>query len=80
VKLQRDWKVDAESLPFARCVKGHALVSLVQKGLRYHHLSLTIDEVLASALPKICRACSNHVAEWPAVKTAEPVNVFLRAR
>ncbi|OAP58197.1 hypothetical protein AYL99_07287 [Fonsecaea erecta] len=44
VKLQRDWNVDAESLPFAKCVKGHALVSLVQKGLRYHHLSLTIDE------------------------------------
>ncbi|ETI27815.1 hypothetical protein G647_00264 [Cladophialophora carrionii CBS 160.54] len=44
VKLQRDWRVDAESLPFAKCVKGHALVSLVQKGLRYHHLSLTIDE------------------------------------
>ncbi|KIX02141.1 uncharacterized protein Z518_08080 [Rhinocladiella mackenziei CBS 650.93] len=44
VKLQRDWKVDAESLPFAKAIKGHALVSLVQKGLRYHHLSLTIDE------------------------------------
>ncbi|KIW96269.1 uncharacterized protein Z519_03337 [Cladophialophora bantiana CBS 173.52] len=44
VKLQRDWNVEAESLPFAKCVKGHALVSLVQKGLRYHHLSLTIDE------------------------------------
>ncbi|KAH0843510.1 hypothetical protein FOPE_08551 [Fonsecaea pedrosoi] len=45
VKLQRDWNVNAESLPFAKCVQGHALVSLVQKGLRYHHLSLTIDEV-----------------------------------
>ncbi|KIW49326.1 hypothetical protein, variant 1 [Exophiala xenobiotica] len=44
VKLQRDWKVDAESLPFAKSIKGHALVHLVQKGLRYHHLSLTIDE------------------------------------
>ncbi|KAL2395230.1 hypothetical protein ABEF93_002451 [Exophiala dermatitidis] len=44
VKLQRDWRVDAESLPFAKNIKGHALVSLVQKGLRYHHLSLTIDE------------------------------------
>ncbi|KAK5053087.1 hypothetical protein LTR84_002061 [Exophiala bonariae] len=44
VKLQRDWRVDAESLPFAKNIRGHALVSLVQKGLRYHHLSLTIDE------------------------------------
>lgn len=45
VKLQRDWNVDAENLPFAHHIKGQALVSLVQKGLRYHHLSLTIDEV-----------------------------------
>ncbi|KIW16181.1 hypothetical protein PV08_06232 [Exophiala spinifera] len=44
VKLQRDWKVDAENLSFAKNIKGHALVHLVQKGLRYHHLSLTIDE------------------------------------
>jgi len=50
VKLQRDWKVDAESLPFAKSIKGHALVHLVQKGLRYHHLSLTIDEVFHSCL------------------------------
>ena len=46
VKLQRDWDVNAQDLPFAKNVKGQALVSLVQKGLRYHHLSLTIDEVL----------------------------------
>jgi WD40 repeat protein len=45
VKLQRDWRVDAENLPFAERIKGQALVTLVQKGLRYHHLSLTIDEV-----------------------------------
>ena len=44
-KLMRDWKVEPESLPFAKHVKGQALVSMVQKGLRYHHLSLTIDEV-----------------------------------
>ncbi|ETN37673.1 uncharacterized protein HMPREF1541_07296 [Cyphellophora europaea CBS 101466] len=44
VKLQRDWNVDAENLPFARHIKVQSLVSLVQKGLRYHHLSLTIDE------------------------------------
>ena len=51
VKLQRDWKVDAENLPFAHHIKGQALVSLVQKGLRYHHLSLTIDEVSRSSAP-----------------------------
>lgn len=44
VKLQRDWKVDTETLTFARHIKGRALVNLVQKGLRYHHLSLTFDE------------------------------------
>ena len=42
----RDWKVEAEELPFSKHVKGQALISLVQKGLRYHHLSLTIDEVM----------------------------------
>ena len=46
VKLQRDWRLGAEpeQLPFAKHIKGQALVSLVQKGLRYHHLSLTVDE------------------------------------
>ena len=44
MKLQRDWKVDTEALTFARHIKGRALVNLVQKGLRYHHLSLTFDE------------------------------------
>ncbi|KAK5091902.1 hypothetical protein LTR70_002999 [Exophiala xenobiotica] len=44
VKLQRDWKVDFGTLPFAKHIKGRALVNLVQKGLRYHHLSLTFDE------------------------------------
>jgi len=44
VKLQRDWKVDIGSLTFAKHIKGRALVNLVQKGLRYHHLSLTFDE------------------------------------
>lgn len=43
VKLQRDWNLDAENLPFAKHVRSQALVSLVQKGLRYHHLSLTVD-------------------------------------
>lgn len=44
MKLQRDWKVDTNDLPFAKYIKGQALISLVQKGLRYHHLSLTVDE------------------------------------
>ncbi|RMZ77006.1 hypothetical protein DV738_g4573, partial [Chaetothyriales sp. CBS 135597] len=44
VKLQRDWNVDAEALPFAKHIQGQALVKLVQKGLKYHHLQLTIDE------------------------------------
>lgn len=44
MKLQRDWKVDTEILSFARHIKGRALINLVQKGLRYHHLSLTFDE------------------------------------
>lgn len=45
VKLQRDWKVEPESLPFAKHVEGPALVNLVQKGLRYHHLSLQLKQV-----------------------------------
>lgn len=47
VKLQRDWKItgsEPERLSFAKHIKGQALVTLVQKGLRYHHLSLTVDE------------------------------------
>lgn len=44
MKLQRDWKVDIDNLSFAKYIKGQALISLVQKGLRYHHLSLTVDE------------------------------------
>lgn len=44
MKLQRDWKVDTNNLSFSKYIKGQALISLVQKGLRYHHLSLTFDE------------------------------------
>lgn len=44
MKLQRDWNIDPEGLPFAKHIKGKALVNLVQKGLRYHHLSVTVDE------------------------------------
>ena len=49
VKLQRDWNVNAEALPFSKHIQGQALVKLVQKGLRYHHLHLTIDEASAFA-------------------------------
>lgn len=44
MKLQRDWNIDPESLPFSKHIKGKALINLVQKGLRYHHLSVTVDE------------------------------------
>lgn len=44
MKLQRDWNIDPEGLPFAKHIKGKALINLVQKGLRYHHLSVTVDE------------------------------------
>lgn len=44
MKLQRDWNIDPEGLPFAKHIKGKALINLVQKGLRYHHLAVTFDE------------------------------------
>lgn len=45
MKLQRDWNIHAEELPFAKHIKGQALVKLVQYGLRYHHTQVVIDEV-----------------------------------
>ena len=36
MKLQRDWKVDTGDLPFAKYIKGQALVSLVQKGTKIY--------------------------------------------
>lgn len=80
VKLQRDWRVDAESLPFAKSIRGHALISLVQKGLRYHHLSLTIDEVRVSSHPmqeSLLRA--NPIPEWPTFKATQSIHVLLRS-
>jgi hypothetical protein len=44
VKLQRDWNLNPESLPFTKRIKSRALVSLVQQGLRYYHLAKTIDQ------------------------------------
>ncbi|KAJ5136125.1 hypothetical protein N7448_004679 [Penicillium atrosanguineum] len=45
VSLQRAWYPDPQSLPFARHIQTHALVSLVQKGLQYHNLESSIDKV-----------------------------------
>lgn len=47
VSLQRAWFPDPQSLPFARHIKTHALVSLVQKGLQYHELESSLDKVCA---------------------------------
>lgn len=45
VKLQRDWMQDPQSLHFAQHIKTHALVVLVQKGLRYHEIEQTLKQV-----------------------------------
>lgn len=45
VKLQRDWLLDPQSLPFAPNIKTHALVSLVHKGLQYHQIEHSLDQV-----------------------------------
>lgn len=44
VKLQRDWLLDPQTLPFAQHIKTHALVSLVQKGLQYHQIEQSLDQ------------------------------------
>lgn len=44
-KLQRDWLVDPQTLPFAQRIKTHALVSLVQKGLLYHQIEQSVGQV-----------------------------------
>ncbi|KAI9804802.1 MAG: hypothetical protein M1825_001170 [Sarcosagium campestre] len=44
VKLQRDWREDPQDLPFAQYIKTHALVTLIQKGLRYHEIEHSLDE------------------------------------
>ena len=43
-RLQRDWGLDPETLPFARRIKTHALISLVQKGLQYHEIEKSLDQ------------------------------------
>lgn len=45
VKLERDWNVDPQSLPFAQYIKTHALVLLVQKGLQYHEIEQSLNQV-----------------------------------
>lgn len=51
MSLQREWNPDPQSLPFARHIQTHALVSLVQKGLRYHELQSSIDKVCLRDTP-----------------------------
>lgn len=45
VKLQRDWNVNPQDLPFAEFVKTHALVNLIHKGLQYCELETTLIQV-----------------------------------
>lgn len=49
VKLQRDWNIVPQGLPFANRIKSRALISLVQQGLRYYHLAKTIDQARYSS-------------------------------
>lgn len=43
--LQRAWNPNPQSLPFAPYIRNHALVSLVQKGLQYHEIEQSLDQV-----------------------------------
>jgi hypothetical protein len=43
--LQRAWLANPQTLPFASHIKTHALVSLVQKGLQYHEIEQSLDQV-----------------------------------
>jgi hypothetical protein len=43
--LQRAWLANPQTLPFAPHIKAHALVSLVQKGLQYHEIEQSLDQV-----------------------------------
>lgn len=45
--------MDPQSLPFAPRIKTHALVLLVNKGLRFHQLQQGLDQVSRLALPYI---------------------------
>ena len=56
VRLQRDWKLQPESLPFASHVRSHALVSLVQKGLLYHEIEQAIDQACHADSRQLLRA------------------------
>ena len=50
VMLQRAWNPNPQSLPFARYIKSHALVSLVQKGLHYHEIEQSLDQARSQVL------------------------------
>jgi hypothetical protein len=48
-RLQRDWgRGDPEKLAFAPLIRTHALVHLLQKGLRYHELETSFDQARSS--------------------------------
>ena len=49
MKLQRDWLLNPQSLPFAQRIKTHALVSLVQKGLQYYKVEQEVNQVSRAA-------------------------------
>ena len=43
--LQRAWNPEPQNLPFAPYIRTQALITLVQKGLQYHELERSIDQV-----------------------------------
>lgn len=53
VKLQRDWMADPQGLPFAQFMKSHALVTLVQKGLLYHEIEKSLEQVMLHSNPNV---------------------------
>ncbi|ERF74192.1 hypothetical protein EPUS_03382 [Endocarpon pusillum Z07020] len=51
VKLQRDWKLDPQSLPLAKHIKGGALVRLIKYGLRYYYTDQVWDRRACKKVP-----------------------------
>ena len=79
MKLQRDWNLDPQGLPFASHIKGRALISVVQQGLRYYHLSKTIDQVeIATDVIPVPDSVLTSKQEWTTVDTTATVDVLLR--
>ncbi|KAJ5744281.1 hypothetical protein N7533_009151 [Penicillium manginii] len=81
VSLQRAWFPDPQSLPFARHIKTHALVSLVQKGLQYHELESSLDKPFeASALKRRDDDGTDHPAEPARDRTTNGHSLDSRSR